>query len=114
MPTRQEEKETRRQTRVAAERRARAEAAAERPASEPRLVQVSATGSVGGKVQIIKYDVSSDYFVSQSRTYEIPPDWSEQDAIEFQQRKYAEIRDLVDALGQAEFDERWDQSYLSG
>lgn len=99
---------------MAAERAARAEAANSLPVDEPRLVQVSATCSVGGKVQIIKYDVDSSYFVSQARTYEIPPGWSEQEAIEFQQRKCAEIRDLVDGLGQAEFDERWDQSYLSG
>jgi hypothetical protein len=100
---------------VATERAARAEAAAQAETrSEPRLVQVSATCSVGGKVQIIKYDVDSSYFVSQARTYEVPPGWSEDEAIEFQQRKCAEIRNLVDDLGQAEFDERWDQSYLSG
>lgn len=80
---------------------------------KPRLTEVSVASSAGGKVQIIKFDVSSDYFVSLSQKYEIPEGWSDEDALEFQVEKYNEIRAIVDAQAQNEFDERWEQSYLN-
>lgn len=81
--------------------------------SEPVLTEVNLTYSSGGKVQIIKYDLDSSYFVSESRKYSIPEDWTEEQALEFQEKKREEIRARVEAQAQVEFDERWEQSYLN-
>lgn len=81
--------------------------------SEPKLIEISASASAGGKVQIIKYDESSDYFVSLSQKYTIPDDWTAEEATEFQIAVQEELREHVDALAQIERDERFDQSYLS-
>lgn len=80
---------------------------------EPKLKEINVSFSAGGKVQIIKFDVSSDYHISASERYEIPEEMSNEDARAFRDAKYTEIRALVDAQAQAEFDDRWEQSYLS-
>jgi hypothetical protein len=80
--------------------------------SEPKLVEVSATRSFGGKVQIVKYDIDSSYFVSESRRYSIPDDWSEEQALKFIEEKDLEVRNRVEQKAQDEFDSLFDQSYL--
>jgi hypothetical protein len=81
--------------------------------SEPKVLQASVTQSMGGKVTIIKYDLDSSYFVSESRTYSCPEDWTEDQFEVFLEEKRQELRARVDEKAQLEFDERWDQSYLS-
>lgn len=82
--------------------------------SEPKLEQVGFTASVGGKVQIIQYKLSSDYFVSASRTYSIPEDWDNSQAEDFQVEQMLRLRDLVDSAGQAEFEALHEQSDWRG
>lgn len=81
--------------------------------SEPKLEQVSISASAGGKVTMVKYDVSCDYHLSQSQTYSIPDDWTNDQAVEFQQQKSKELHDVVDAMAQDEYDNLLDNSYLT-
>lgn len=109
MATRQEEKETRREARIEAE-----EALRTLHVPEPILVEVSLQFSNGGRVDILDFGkVRSDYNVSFSRRWVIPPDWSDEQAKEFHHEQFAKLRGEVEPLAQKEFDERWDQSYLS-
>lgn len=82
-------------------------------ADKPVLKEISVSVSAGGKVQIIKYDVDSSYFVSSSKRYEIPESWTEEEAAAFEKQVHDELRQIVDNRAQDEFDERWEQSYLS-
>lgn len=81
--------------------------------SEPILREVSISHSSGGKVAIIKFDVSSDYNVFESRKFEIPEDWTDGQIEEFVSGKRSDVRNRVDALADAEFQERWAQCYLN-
>lgn len=68
------------------------------------------TSSVGGKIQITKYVEDSSFFVSHSETWDVPEDWTVEDAEKFREERYGELRDTVDALAQIERDERVSQS----
>lgn len=81
---------------------------------EPKVVAVRVNFGGGGKVAIQSYgNVTSDYHASISRDYAIPEDWTEDQVMEFELAKVAQIRGLIDPILQAEFDERYEQSYLS-
>lgn len=81
--------------------------------SEPKLEQLSVNISMGGKISIIKYDQSSDWFISMSRTYRIPEDWTNEESEEFQAAELERMREEIDALDTKEFEERFEQSFLS-
>lgn len=81
--------------------------------SAPVLTEISIAASAGGKVQIIKYDLSSDYFVSESRKWSVPEDWTEEDVQEFTEARRDELRERIEKQAQIEFDERFEQSYLN-
>lgn len=78
--------------------------------SEPTLTEIAVTHSAGGKVQMIKYVQDASYFVSESRKYAIPEDWTEEQANEFRDDKAAEIRERVDTAAAKEFIELAEQS----
>lgn len=80
---------------------------------QPKLSEINISFSVGGKVQIIKFDISSDYHVSLSRKWEIPEDWTNEQAEAWQLEQLAKLRAVVDVVGQKEFDDRFSQSYLN-
>lgn len=73
--------------------------------SEPRCIEASASVSVGGKIQVVKYEYTADYFFNFSRKYEIPEGWTEQDIADFQQNKAIELREQIEPLAQTEMDE---------
>lgn len=81
--------------------------------AEPTLKEMAISFSSDGNVAIVKYDEKSGWFVSHSETWTIPPDMSVEAAEEFRSERYAEMRELVDGLGQVERDERFSQSYMS-
>jgi hypothetical protein len=78
--------------------------------SEPRCIEVSVTRAQGGKVSIVKYDHSSDWFNSLGRRYEIPEGWTEEEVAAFQKQKQAELVSLIDEQDQVDYDERAAQS----
>lgn len=72
---------------------------------EPVCTEVTASSSVGGKVQIVKFEYTADFHFSMTRKYDVPPGWSEQDVKDFQQDKVIEIRTQLEGIAQAEMDE---------
>lgn len=78
---------------------------AEKAKSEPRCTEVVCSSSVGGKVQIVKFEYSADFHYSISRKYDVPKDWSEQDVSDFQLDKETQLRGELEPIAQAEVDE---------
>ena len=46
--------------------------------SEAKPLEVSVSSSVGGKVQIIKFEYSEDYHFSQTEKWSVPEDWTKE------------------------------------
>lgn len=72
---------------------------------EPKCTEVVCSSSVGGKVQIVRYEYTADFNYSISRKYDVPSGWNEQDVKDFQQDKEIELRGLVEGLAEAEMEE---------
>lgn len=78
--------------------------------SEPRVTEVTVNFHAGGKVAIKEYGkISSEYGASLSRRYSVPEDWTEEQIAEFELLKVLELREQLEPVLQAEFDERYDQ-----
>lgn len=73
--------------------------------SEPICTEVTVSSSVGGKVQIVKFEYTADFHYSMSRKYSVPEGWTEQDVRDFQQDKTIELRENLEGIAQAEMDE---------
>lgn len=73
--------------------------------SEPVCTEVTCSSSVGGKVQIVKFEYSADFHYSMSRKYDVPKDWTERDIEDFQVEKEKELRGLVEVLADVEMQE---------
>lgn len=73
--------------------------------SEPTCTGCVVSASVGGKVQIVKFEYSADFHYAMSRTYDVPDDWNEDQVREFQQDKTIELRANLEGIAQAEMDE---------
>lgn len=69
---------------------------------EAKCIEASASVSVGGKIQIVKFEYSQDFYFSMNRKYEVPSDWSESDVEKFQLGKCIELRAEVEKLADAE------------
>lgn len=81
---------------------------------QPRLTEVTVSHAAGGAVSIRSYgNEKSDYSIFQSRKWVFPEDWTEEQIEKFVEEKRKPLRDLVDALADAEHKERFAQSYLS-
>jgi hypothetical protein len=76
---------------------------------DPKCIEASASVSVGGRVQIVKFEYSQDFHYSQNRKYEIPEDWTEEDVKRFQADKSAELRADLEKLAEAELIELMNQ-----
>jgi hypothetical protein len=72
--------------------------------SQPRCVEASVSTSVGGKVQIVKFEFSQDYFISFGGRWDIPEDWTEEQVDEFRRDKYESLRKELEAFAQEEVD----------
>ncbi len=72
---------------------------------EPKCIEVDCSASVGGTVQIVKFEYTAKFNYSMSRKYDVPKDWSEKDVNDFQVDKEVEIRGVLEALADAEVQE---------
>jgi hypothetical protein len=80
---------------------------------EPKLKEVTVTTSRAGKVAIRSYgNITSDYFISIGRTFDIPESWTNEQAEEFQLEEERRMSEIVDERDQEEYDGRYQQSYL--
>lgn len=72
---------------------------------DPKCIEASASVSVGGRIQIVKFEYSQDFHFSFNRRYEIPDDWTEEDVKRFQLDKSAELRAEIETMAEAELAE---------
>jgi hypothetical protein len=79
--------------------------------SEPTPLEITVSSSVGGKVQIIKFEYSEDYHFSQSEKWSIPEDWSDEQVAEFRSGKQEALDADLQKIAQARVDERIEQKY---
>jgi ferritin-like protein len=80
---------------------------------EPKIVEVNASASVGGKIQVKKFEIDSSYYYSLSERWNVEG-LTEDEAREFQEEKLAELRARVEPFAQTEADELLDQRSASG
>lgn len=79
--------------------------------SEPTPLEITVSSSVGGKVQIIKFEYSEDYHFSQSEKWSIPEDWTAEQVAEFRASKQETLDTDMQKLAQARVDELIEQKY---
>lgn len=68
----------------------------------PEITSLTVGASIGGSVQIIRYEYTETYNVSESRTYS--GEWTDEEADAFYDEKYAEIYGRVEQKAQDEVD----------
>ena len=82
---------------------------------KPVLLEVGVSVSTGGKVQLKKYELSSDYHLSVNGKWKVPSDWSDEEAEEFRNEQILRLRSELEPIAQAEVDELLEQkANLSG
>lgn len=68
----------------------------------PEVTVITVSASLGGSVQIVKYEYTETYSVSESRTYS--GEWTDEEADAFYDAKYADLYGRVEQKAQAEVD----------
>ena len=81
--------------------------------SEATPLEITVSSSVGGKVQIIKFEYSEDYHFSQSEKWSIPEDWTAEQVAEFRKEKQTALDADLQAQAQVRVDELIEQKYGS-
>lgn len=76
--------------------------------AEPKPIEVSATVSIGGKIQIVKYEQTSDFHISIGGRWSLPSEWDDNDASSFRTYIYNELRKEIEGLAQKELDELYE------
>jgi len=73
--------------------------------ADPICTEVSVSASVGGKVQIVKFEYSADFHYSMSRKFTVPEDWDEKEIKNFQTDRTLALREDLENIAQAEMNE---------
>lgn len=79
--------------------------------SEAKPLEITVSSSVGGKVQIIKFEYTEDYHFSQSEKWSIPEDWNAEQVAEFRKEKQAGLDADLQVMAQKRVDELIEQKY---
>lgn len=77
--------------------------------AEPRIIETGVSVSVGGKIQVKKYEISSDYYFNQSAKWSIPDDWTDEQAQKFRAGQTADLKQAVEAFAQQEVEALFNQ-----
>jgi hypothetical protein len=78
---------------------------------EAKPLEVSVSSSVGGKVQIIKFEYSEDYHFSQTEKWSIPEDWTEEQVAEFRKTLQTKLDADLQEQAQVRVNELIEQKY---
>lgn len=70
----------------------------------PKCAEISVSASVGGKVQIVKFEFSSDYHFTMSGKWSIPEEWDDKDAEDFRNYQLSKLREELEPVAQKELD----------
>jgi len=79
--------------------------------SEAKPLEVSVSSSVGGKVQIIKFEYSEDYHFSQTEKWSVPEDWTEEQVAEFRKTLQTKLDTDLQEQAQVRVNELIEQKY---
>jgi len=79
--------------------------------TDPKPLEITVSSSVGGKVQIIKFEYTEDFHFSQSEKWSIPEDWGRDAVAEFRKQKQARLDADLQELAQKRVDELIEQKY---
>lgn len=79
------------------------------PLLKPKIIETSVSVSIGGKVQLRKYEIDSSYYFSQSAKWEMPGYWTDEQAGEFRTEKTAQIKAQLELVAQEEVDKLFEQ-----
>lgn len=71
----------------------------------PVLTEVSASASLGAKVQLVKFELNTDYHYSMSGKWSVPEDWTEDQCREFRRQKVQELKDELEPIAEKEFED---------
>jgi len=81
--------------------------------NDPKPLEITVSSSVGGKVQIIKFEYSEDFHFSQSEKWSIPEDWDAEQVAAFRKEKQDVLDDELQTLAQVRVDQLIEQKYGS-
>lgn len=76
---------------------------------QPKLIEVSVSASTGGKMQLVKFEISSDFHFSMSGKWSIPENMSDEDAELFRNEQILRLRSEIESVAQAEVDALMEQ-----
>jgi hypothetical protein len=79
--------------------------------AEPKPLEITVSSSVGGKVQIIKFEYTEDYHFSQTEKWSVPEDWNVEQVAEYRAQVQAKLDSDIQQLAQARVDELIEQKY---
>lgn len=80
-----------------------------RDAEDAVPTEVSVSASVGGKVQVVKYEQTSDYHFSVGGRWAVPDFWTNDDCENFRQEQLWKLRKELEPFAQHEYDDLMDQ-----
>jgi hypothetical protein len=75
----------------------------------PRLIEVGVSVSNGGKIQLKKFEFSSDYHFHLSGKWTAPEDWTDQQAEEFRHEQVLRLKAELEPIVQEEIDDLLEQ-----
>ena len=78
---------------------------------EPTPLEINVSSSIGGKVQIIKFEYSEDYHFSQSEKWSIPEDYTPEQIAEFRSTIQAKLDEDLQKQAQVRVNELIEQKY---
>ena len=81
--------------------------------ADPTPLEITVSSSVGGKVQIIKFEYTEDFHFSQSEKWSIPEDWDAKQVAAFRKEKQDALDADLQAQAQTRVDELIEQKYGS-
>lgn len=77
--------------------------------SEAKPLEVTVSSSIGGKVQIVKFEYSEDYHFSQSEKWSIPEGWTEDQIEEFKSVVQSRLDNNLSEIAQAKVNDLIEQ-----
>jgi hypothetical protein len=76
---------------------------------EPQCIEVTATVSLSGKVQIVRYEHDQSYFYSLGGKWTIPDNWTAEEIENYRLEKLAELRTQIEDPVQTEINDMIEQ-----
>ncbi len=74
----------------------------------PKMIEVNASVSYGGKVQIVDFKINSDFHLSASERWDVS-DLGTEEAVAFQVERIEALQQRIEVIAQHEFDIRFAQ-----